>query len=99
MPRVTLIACSMGAVVDRFTSMLSLFNVIEHLAVPTVPFWIPNVSFIAIIRREEGDPEILRGDVRVVMGDEEITETDVNVDFRGAPAGQLIYTFQGVRVP
>jgi hypothetical protein len=92
--------CAAGVSVDRFSNRLSIFNVLEQIASPGFPIWLPEVTFVVGLRREDNEEQRIEGHVRIELGDNVIGQPNaVVVDFEGGNTARQIMNFQGLPVP
>jgi hypothetical protein len=63
MIRPAYILCAQNVAIDQFTNGVILFNILESVPLPAFPFWIPSVHVVSTIRRDDGDPDVLDGDL------------------------------------
>jgi len=96
---VLLAVCAAGVSVDRFSNRLSIFNVLEQLPAPGFPIWVPELTFVVVLRREDPEESRFQTQGQVQMGDNVIAETAVTVDFEGGNTTRQILNFQGLPVP
>ena len=99
MPRVSFVACSLTSIVDRFTNLLTVVGVVESLPIPSFPFWIPSLSYSAVIRREQGDGNSVPGRITIRIGETTLTQSPVSAEFGEAQGAQVVLNFQGLGVP
>ena len=52
--QLTLFTCAASYAVDQRTNVVSVFNVVEHIHVPTFPCMLADLHLIAMMRRAPG---------------------------------------------
>jgi hypothetical protein len=96
--RVLLAVCAAGASVDRFSNRLSIFNVMEEIPSPTFPVWIPEMTFVVVLRKENNEPPQFQARCRVQVGEAVISEGTLDVDFGPNNTARGIMNFQGLPI-
>lgn len=96
--RVMMAVCASAALVDRFSNQLSIFNVLEQIAAPGFPIWIPQITFIVTLQREIQEPPRFQTRVQVLLGETLIAENAVAIDFENNLTARTIMTFQGLPI-
>jgi hypothetical protein len=92
--------CAAGITVDRYSNRLSIFNLIEQIVSPGFPAWLPEVTFLVVLRRENNEAGQFQARAEIRVGDNAIgAPTQVAVDFEGGNTARQIMNFQGIPVP
>lgn len=96
---VLLALCAGGVSVDRFSNRLSIFNVLEQLPSPSFPVWVPELTFLVVLRRENNEDVRFHTRCQVQLGENMIADNAALVDFEGTNNARLVLNFQGLPVP
>jgi hypothetical protein len=96
---VLLALCAAGVSIDRFSNRLSIFNVLEQLSSSGFPVWVPELTFVVVLRKENDEAQRFQTRSQVQLGENVIAETGVVVDFEGGNTSRQIVSFQGLPVP
>lgn len=97
--RCLLAVCADSAVVDQSSNRLSLFNVIDSLAIEQFPVIFSRITPVFIIERDDGEAEDLEGSLVISMGGNELFRFPINATFAGRPRLRLVPQVQGLIVP
>lgn len=96
--RVQFALCSQSASVDRTSNRLSIFNVIDHLPVTSLPIR-PTVTFVSVIEGDEGEStEGISADIEIWTDGAKFWGTKVPLTFVDHRLARFILTFQGLPV-
>jgi len=90
--------CAQSVIIDRFSNQVSLINLRTQLRAVTFPYWIPEISFVVILEKEDGDPETYETFATVTLNGEEISRTTVIITFKGGRGSRQILNFSGLPV-
>lgn len=93
------VACAQAVAVDKFTNLVSVFYVLDALRPLAFPTWIPGLSFVAIVHRDDGDENTVEGHLVVRSGQHEVARSPVRIDFQDSLGFQMVINLQGVNVP
>jgi hypothetical protein len=96
---VILALCAAGVSVDRFSNRLSVFNVMEQIPSPGFPAWVPELTFVVVLRKENDENARFQTRCQVQLGDAMIVDNPAFVDFEGTNNARLVLNFQGLPVP
>lgn len=82
--------------IDQFTNRLSLFNILEELAIPALPFVLPSAIAVSLWMMEAGDDELdFQCLLRVTMPND--TQLEFTTNFKtSSRRHRVIQTIQGV---
>lgn len=70
-------------IVDSITNQVSIIDLFEQLKAPTFPVLVPRLTLLYYVSRDKGDPETKDLTVVCKLGDAEIFQVGVKVDFKG----------------
>ena len=98
MTRLKLLLCAEGVIVDQRTNNASVFTILEELTPQELPVVLPQFVVLAILERDEGDPEKCDCTLGLSLNDEGIFEQDMEVDFKGKPRVRQMVYFGGVPI-
>jgi Family of unknown function (DUF6941) len=83
-----------GAVIDRATNNVSIFNIIEQITAPTFPIAIP-ISIVAqLVKQKSKDTEELRIVLKLDSRKQPIGEQKFTVGFQGQQRTRIIMQLQ-----
>lgn len=96
---VQFLLCAQSISVDQQTSRLSVFNVLEQINVPAFPIFIPELSLVALVRKEDGDDaEENECSLTISKGEKELTLAHAVFHFSTWPLARLIFNFSGLGI-
>jgi hypothetical protein len=91
--------CAQSIAIDQLTSRLSIFNVLDQINLPTFPVFIPELTFVAIVRREqEQDAEQFKCHLVIMQQGKQAASADSPIAFGGASVARLIFNFSGLAI-
>jgi len=99
MARTILLTCAHGCSVDRFTNTLSIFEILEEITPIQYPLWLPKLTVVAALEKEDGDPDVFHPDLVVSLEEAEIFRQPANISFGGRRRTRMIAHMQGLPVP
>jgi hypothetical protein len=82
---------------DRNT--MSIIDLIEDIAVPSFPLFIPRLSILWIVEKEAADPDDHEGALTFYLDENELNRFPVAQHFRGKNRSRLVLTLGGYVVP
>jgi hypothetical protein len=82
---------------DSITGRLSIFNVCETITSPRFPIFMPEIVFIAVLRREPTEPETFDTSLSIHLGKNAIGQANLHVDFQGQLLNRQTVIFRGCR--
>jgi len=94
-----LVTCSESCIVDAITNRISIVNVFEDLRAVSFPLIVAQVYTLAVLRKEQGDPDQADGAVAFTLGGHEMWQMPVKVDFQTKPVTRAIAHVQGLSIP
>jgi hypothetical protein len=94
-----LVACSESCIVDAITNRISIVNVFEDLRAVSFPLIVAQVYTLAVLRKEQGDPDQSDGTVAFTLGGYDMWQMPVRVDFQTKPVTRAIAHVQGLPIP
>lgn len=98
MIKCTLLAASQWAILDKFTNLLSLYNILEAFNVSNFPTNLPEVTAISFIERSLQDPEEIEIVAKVCVWEKVIQEQPVKVNFNGKLKHKRLHKINGIKV-
>jgi hypothetical protein len=93
--------CAQSVSIDQFSSRLSIFNVLEHVIVPTFPVIFPELTFVALVRGDDGELQSAsspRCTLRVFHSKRLLAMSAATIRFAGFPVVRLVFNFSGLGV-
>jgi hypothetical protein len=91
--------CAQSIAIDQLTSRLSIFNVLDQINLPAFPVFIPELTFVALVRREqERDDEQFKCHLTVTQQGRQAAEADSPIGFFNASVARLIFNFSGLAI-
>jgi len=84
--------------VDRFSDRLSIFNVYEQVAAPNFPIFVPELSFVVLLRRTAEEPNAFDTVIRIRNGEAVIGQANMHVNFQGHLVHRSLSNFQGLPI-
>jgi hypothetical protein len=93
--------CAQSISIDQFSSRLSVFNVLEHVIVPSFPIFFPELTFVALVRADDRDDlesTIQRVNLIVSQADRILAQSVASMRFGGGPIARLIFNFSGLAI-
>jgi len=95
----TLITCDIS-LLDQRRNSLSLINIIDEINSPSFPIFLPNLSVVSIIEKEQGDPDVI-GDcaISITLGDQVILSVPMPIQFQGKSRVRSVADVSGFVIP
>jgi len=90
--------CADTAVIDKSSSQISIFNVLEQINTPTFPVTLPQFSVVATMDREEDEDEIVELKLQWTLNGRKLLEMPVSLDFQGARRNHFVGQIRGLLV-
>jgi len=88
-----------GSSIDQNSHNLSIFNIIEEVQSQGFPLIMQKIALVALFSRDSGDADTIKVALRVRLNDTLAFEnTDLAVNYQGAPRTRLSITLQGLVV-
>jgi hypothetical protein len=84
--------------VDRFTNRLSIFNVLDQIASPHFPVFLPELCFVVMLQRTANEPNTFDTVIRISNGEAVIGQANMHVDFQGQLVNRSVSNFQGLPI-
>ncbi len=93
------VICSEQVIRDTESNTITAVNIIEELHSPIFPVAIPRFTAVFMLEKDEADND--QQEVRVVikLGDAQINETPVNLNFQQKKSNRLIVSLNGLVLP
>jgi hypothetical protein len=89
------IAVAEGAVIDKGSNRISLFNVMDEIGVPAFPVMIPSLGIASMIVRAAGeDPSPVR--IKISLNEQILLQTGIQIDFQGHLRTRGVALVQGL---
>lgn len=85
-------------IVDRENEVPSAIGIMENINAEGFPFIIPEIAFLTIWCREEGDESDFEGELTVLIEDEIIVKQSIPIAFRTVPFTRNVTTFRGIPI-
>ena len=98
MTRLNLFLCAEGVIVDRRSNNVSVFTILEEVKPQELPIVLAQFVVLAILERDEGDPDKCDCTLAISLNDEGIFEQHMEVDFQGKPRVRQMVHFGGVPI-
>ena len=95
-PKLALAAKSI--IVDRESEVPSAIGIMENINAEGFPFIIPEIAFLTVWCREEGDDADFEGELTVFIEDEIIVKQGIPIAFRAVPFTRNVTTFRGIPI-
>lgn len=89
--------CAQTASIDRATNRVSIFNVIDHFPVASLPVLIPALTFVAVIEGDSDDAT-MKGVLEISAKGSTIFKMDVPINFTSNRLARIVLNFQGIPV-
>jgi hypothetical protein len=83
-------------IVDSITNQVSIIDLFEQLKAPTFPVLVPRLTLLYYVSRDKGDPETKDLTVVCKLGDVEIFQVGVKVDFKGEDSTRIVLGVDGL---
>ena len=99
MVRVKFFICSDSAALDARLNTVSAFHIMEQLNAPAFPVAIPRVAVLALVSREETDPNNVQLHLQIVCGQQHLFDGPVPVNFNQQLSARTIIDMQGLVLP
>ena len=97
--KVQFAVCAQSIAIDQLTSRLSIFNVLDQVSVPTFPVFIPELTFVALIRRQqELDNEQFKCQLTITKQGKKSGEAESPIGFGSASVARLVFNFSGLAI-
>lgn len=91
-------AIAQAVSVDRFTNRLSVFNLLDSVESLRFPILIPELTYLAVLRKQPGDPVQFKTALAIFVGNLAVANAEIQVDFGTGPNTRIIINFQNVPV-
>ena len=98
MARLKLLLCADGVIVDRLSNTASVFTILEELTPQELPSVLPRLVVLAIVERDEDDPEKRDFWLTLRLNDESIFEQEMKLDFQGKRRVRQMVHLGGVTI-
>ena len=83
-------------IVDSITNQVSIIDLFEQLKASTFPVLVPRLTLLYYVSRDKGDPETKDLTVVCKLGDAEIFQVGVKVDFKGEDSTRIVLGVDGL---
>ena len=91
--------CAQSIAIDQLTSRLSIFNVLDQINLPAFPVFIPELTFVALVRREqEQDGEMFKCHLAIAKQGKLNAEAESPIGFDSASVARLVFNFSGLAI-
>src|SRR5262249_17660399 len=88
------------ALLDQRTNVLSLVGIVEEVLSPAFPVFMPRIAIVALLEKEQGDPDVIEGgSVAVTLGEQTLLATPVQINFQGRARTRNIVDISGFLIP
>ena len=84
---------------DNQTNRISAFNILEGLIPLGLPLFLPELSCVTLWEREVGDAQVIRGTFTVNLDNDNLTTTQMHVDFSEVMRSRSIVNISGLVIP
>jgi len=98
MTRLKLFLCAEGVIVDQRSNNVSVFTILEEVTPEELPIVLAQFVVLAILERDEGDPEKCDCTLALSLNDEGMFEQDMVVDFQSKRRVRQMLHFGGVAI-
>jgi len=98
MIKCTLLVASQWAILDKFTNLLSLYNILEAFTVSKFPTNLSEITAMSFIERNTQDPEEIEIVAKVCIWEQVIQEQQVKVNFNGKLKHKRLYKIAGIKL-
>ena len=93
-----LFLCAKSVVVDRFSNSVSIHELVEELSPAKFPAVIPELAALALLEKDDGDPDRTDCALTVTLAGDTIFEQRVVANFEGRKHTRNVMMFRGVPV-
>lgn len=94
-----LVAIAKSATIDKYTNLLSIFEVVDTITSGTFPLALPAVAVVVMTQRDtETDPENVDLDIHVRSAGKDLPSVTATIDFSGTSGNILIARVGGISV-
>jgi hypothetical protein len=90
--------CAQSASVDRTSNRVSIFNVIDHLPVASLPIFLPTVTFVSILECEDQEAVSFKGIFDVTLNEASLTRAEVPVTFTANRLARVMLTVNTIPI-
>jgi hypothetical protein len=90
---------ALALVRDAETNSMSVFNILENVTAVGMPVLIQNMAFFVLWQREEADERRVGGTFTAAIGDLELTQTHVDLDFGANIRNRTLVNLNGLVIP
>jgi hypothetical protein len=91
--------CAQSIAIDQLTSRLSIFNVLDQISLPAFPVFIPELTFVALVRREqEKDGDMFKCHLAIAKQGKQVAEAESPIGFDSASVARLVFNFSGLAI-
>jgi hypothetical protein len=97
--KIVLFAMSEHVLVDKIFNDASLINLLDEVSGATFPMFMPLAQFMAVIDREEGEPQTPSASIRILLDQTVLFDQPVSVDFADQSRTRCIGTIRGLTIP
>lgn len=96
MIRSIMAACAQSVVRDAETNRVSVFNVLEEIAAPEFPAFLPELATVLFLERRPSDPNEVECEFAFVLNGEELWRGNLLVHFDGKLRSRAFLVARGV---
>jgi hypothetical protein len=90
---------ALAVVRDAETNSMSVFNILEGVTAVGIPLLIQNMSFFVLWQREEADERRIEGTFTAAIGDQELSQVRVDLDFGENIRNRTVVNLNGLVIP
>ncbi|MBI3005007.1 MAG: hypothetical protein HYY49_06275 [Ignavibacteriales bacterium] len=94
-----LLLCADAVVRDAQTNHISVFNIYEEFSPAGLPAIVPRLTVLAVLERLQDDPANVDARLRITLGERNLFERPVHIDFQGSLLARAIMSFEGFVLP
>ena len=99
MIRLKLMLCAHGVIRDAEDNTISIFSIIEGIQGVGFPLFLQKMDVLAIFERLPAGPPQIEVTFRTSIGDMQIFEKSMNVDFQDRFRNRTVLHVQGIVIP
>jgi hypothetical protein len=91
--------CAEGIVRSADDDSITIYNVLEAIQPAGFPIMVQHFFFLSVLEKTPDEPERVECTVRLTLGDQELLNRPLTLDFQGRKMCRSINKFQGLFLP
>jgi hypothetical protein len=84
--------------INQFDNSLSVFDILESLGAPSVPFFLPQLNIIYLSTKESSEPQLMPVSIEIKNNKQSLGRVEATVDYKDQNRNRLIVNVPGLIV-